>query len=429
MKKYLILIVFLFIVGIYNVNALEIPVNSYVIGEYLFTRDGSDTYNGQLSTDYIMLASKSIGSKNLQDMTIYFKIADGQYINGATGVEIDDSFLEHDLSRKIKYYNMKKIPSVRIAYDAKFGTSMPVGSDGIPNWYSFDYNVYDKDEENNLEYGVDFYGSDSVDVNASVLSAVYYPDQEGFSSMNLTKMENNTGGLSGNVGTRFEFDSTHTKYTVFAYPYVNVVNRANETKKVYLNIESSNVISVRQDLNINRNFENGEVKINVTDSTGKKYKISSVLLYKTFEDVGNHNYFDIFDLMSLYKQHDSLKEMYDKNTYEALLQLQDQFNNKHLEIVDAYTATTNMQENMIDEVVMHDLGNSENTAGGIYGVYAQVIDDDDNVYSVAGAHVSWDQNIVLGQPTIDDAYMNSTDSSLDLLQTIVFLNTLLSLSE
>ncbi len=62
--------------------------SSYVIGNYLFTREGSDEYDGVLTTEDIMLASKSIESTDKKDMIIYAKNARGKWINAITDKEL-----------------------------------------------------------------------------------------------------------------------------------------------------------------------------------------------------------------------------------------------------------------------------------------------------------------------------------------------------
>ena len=75
---------------------------SYIIGNHLFTRAGSDEYDGVLTTEYIMLASKSIASNNKDDMIIYVKNARGNWFNAISNDEITppDEF-------KIEYIDMK----------------------------------------------------------------------------------------------------------------------------------------------------------------------------------------------------------------------------------------------------------------------------------------------------------------------------------
>ena len=77
--------------------------STYIIGNHMFTREGSDEYDGVLTTDYIMLASKSIESNDKSDMIIYFKNARGRWINAITNEEIAD--VPSDF--KITYINMK----------------------------------------------------------------------------------------------------------------------------------------------------------------------------------------------------------------------------------------------------------------------------------------------------------------------------------
>ena len=59
----------------------DIPSGSYIIGTYLFNKEKTTNYNGTLTTPMIMLASKSINSKNLSDMIIYYKNSRGKWIN------------------------------------------------------------------------------------------------------------------------------------------------------------------------------------------------------------------------------------------------------------------------------------------------------------------------------------------------------------
>lgn len=82
----------------------EIPNSSYVIGSYVFTREANEDkgYEGKLTTDLIMLASKSIKNNNREDMIIYYKTATGMWINGLNGssIEVPSSF-------EIDYTNLK----------------------------------------------------------------------------------------------------------------------------------------------------------------------------------------------------------------------------------------------------------------------------------------------------------------------------------
>ena len=80
----------------------KIGNSTYIIGNHMFTRDGSDEYSGTLTTDYIMLASKTIESDNKDDMIVYLKNAKGVWKNAITDEPITppDEF-------KIVFQNMK----------------------------------------------------------------------------------------------------------------------------------------------------------------------------------------------------------------------------------------------------------------------------------------------------------------------------------
>ena len=88
-KKLLCLTVFLSLLFlcIVKVDAKEITpndieVNSYVIGEHIYSG------NITLTTSHIMLAAKTIESNELSDMIIYYKTPRGGWINGATGASL-----------------------------------------------------------------------------------------------------------------------------------------------------------------------------------------------------------------------------------------------------------------------------------------------------------------------------------------------------
>ena len=66
----------------------EVPLQTYVIGNYMFTRDKTENYDGQLKIEYIMLAAKSIDGNTLDDMVIYFKTARGKWVDGVSGTSI-----------------------------------------------------------------------------------------------------------------------------------------------------------------------------------------------------------------------------------------------------------------------------------------------------------------------------------------------------
>ena len=82
----------------------EIGNSTYIIGDHLFTRNPVDTskYDGVLTTEYIMLASKSIASDNKEDMVIYYKNARGNWINAIT----DETISELPSNFKISYIDM-----------------------------------------------------------------------------------------------------------------------------------------------------------------------------------------------------------------------------------------------------------------------------------------------------------------------------------
>ena len=73
-----------------TVSKEDIPGSAYIIGTHMFTRDTNQDkeYDGKLTTNLIMLASKTIESGNIDDMIIYYKTATGKWINGLSGSQI-----------------------------------------------------------------------------------------------------------------------------------------------------------------------------------------------------------------------------------------------------------------------------------------------------------------------------------------------------
>lgn len=66
-----------------EISKNEIPENSYVIGNHVFTE------NTILTTRHIMLASKTIEGNSLNDMIIYYKAPGGTWMEGLSGEELN----------------------------------------------------------------------------------------------------------------------------------------------------------------------------------------------------------------------------------------------------------------------------------------------------------------------------------------------------
>ena len=100
-KKVFIITLLIIFSSFLKVNALteytpeEVDNNTYIIGHYLYNREKSyDSnnnviYNGALTTDHIMLASKSINSNELSNMVIYYKSITGVWKNAINNKEIE----------------------------------------------------------------------------------------------------------------------------------------------------------------------------------------------------------------------------------------------------------------------------------------------------------------------------------------------------
>lgn len=113
--KRLITLSFLFFVGISSVNAApltldkdDIANDTYIIGKHLF-----DTNRSSLTTQDIMWAARSIDegpTTNIDDMVIYYKNFNGEWINGLTGQTItpkNDYRIDYINKDELKEYTIE----------------------------------------------------------------------------------------------------------------------------------------------------------------------------------------------------------------------------------------------------------------------------------------------------------------------------------
>jgi hypothetical protein len=115
-------------VNAYELKTTEIPNSTYVIGTHMFTRDVSSSYNGSLSTNVIMLASKTIESDELDEMIIYYKNARGTWINALTSKQV-----QMDESLEIKYKNLEiylKTPTLSAGAGGKGSAMLDIKYEG-----------------------------------------------------------------------------------------------------------------------------------------------------------------------------------------------------------------------------------------------------------------------------------------------------------
>ena len=92
--KYLIFSLIL-LVPVISLNAQtikeeDVPNSTYVIGTHMFTRDINEEtgYEGKLTTQLIMLASKTLEGNNIEDMVILYKNPRGVWINAMSTEEV-----------------------------------------------------------------------------------------------------------------------------------------------------------------------------------------------------------------------------------------------------------------------------------------------------------------------------------------------------
>ncbi len=96
MKRKLLFTLFLFFLFIFNIKAVsitrkqeDIEPMTYLIGTHIFNRETNAIYDGKLTTERIMVAAKTIFSEDQYDQKIYYKRANGKWINALTGEEVE----------------------------------------------------------------------------------------------------------------------------------------------------------------------------------------------------------------------------------------------------------------------------------------------------------------------------------------------------
>ena len=136
----------------------EIQGPAYVIGTHVFTREVNEKtgYEGKLTTNLIMLASRTISSSTLDNMIIYYKTASGNWINGLNGTSINPpksfeiNYTNLQLEEKNNTVSSPKVPIISL-------NDGPLSIDEKSDMLYYQLNIYidDIDEKLNKTDGVE----------------------------------------------------------------------------------------------------------------------------------------------------------------------------------------------------------------------------------------------------------------------------------
>ena len=132
-KIFLSIILGILILPMVSVNAKvilkeDIEDNSYIIGNYYYTRkaNSENNYNGTLTTPEIMMAAKTIDG-GLNKMIIYHKTFLGDWVNGLTGEPLTPPEYFEIENRNLK--DIIKTPDLNCRWmtssDVSFTSSQP----------------------------------------------------------------------------------------------------------------------------------------------------------------------------------------------------------------------------------------------------------------------------------------------------------------
>lgn len=202
----------------------DITNSSYVIGGYLFTRDGSDEYDGTLTTEHIMLSSKSIQENELDKMVIYVKNARGKWKNAIS--------------------------------DREFGVDLPI--ENLPE--SFDINYIDM---------VAHYAEDGIytdDNENTILRIVQFNDKEAIVTIETdSEVVHGIANINNRVAT-FTISGINYKVT-FSDDAANI-----ETSDSYI---IAKALTKRANISVNEYLNNNYVNGVYDGGGGASYYINS----------------------------------------------------------------------------------------------------------------------------------------------------------
>jgi len=355
-KSIFVLIICLLCLFITNVKAegflSEMPNNSYIIGDSLYTRSSFGSYTGILRTEYIMKGARTINSDDISSMKIYYKTPRGVLVNGLTGEEVD--VYETDLMKEIKYYNGVEIPTLSLEY------SQTVVSDRT----NYTLRLNEMADNQALVNFIDFdlYGVRNWD-------GVIYNFPGG-----VTPGDNSEGALvlqdaavRRNYGDNYDVTYYNGDYfTYVAYPYIE-----NYDDKLYLNVPDS--VTIYAGAVVNTSIVNNKMQISVSGISN--YKIISAALYASEPSSENKAHIDMNDLIEASITCEQLRPYIDDN-YMLLFNefkkvksnAEVYYNNPSYKwyIADMYSVMS--AENGSSTIEMGDLGNSEKTEHDYYVV-------------------------------------------------------------
>lgn len=275
MKKilYFTAIIFLFFsssnVYAKDVNIDEIEGSAYIIGTHMFTRNQNDNYDGVLTTQLIMLASKTIKSNDVNDMIIYYRNPKGVWKNALTGENIENVPISFEITHidTVEQKNKSlesaeiKIEEGKITYD---GTEKkPKFTVTLNDIALVENQDYTTKYENNIEVGIgkititgigEYNGTKSINFEISPLvehlptSEYDYSFDFNSSQINATILTRfNDGEIGSKTNGNFDFINNELVISTIEnyadsydiYSGANILN-ADYTDIKYIGIEVEN---------------------------------------------------------------------------------------------------------------------------------------------------------------------------------------------
>lgn len=349
MKNKILLITLLCLFGMFSVKATklsvaEVPNRTYVIGKHMLTRvENEETkYDGRLTTKIIMLASQT-ATGNIDDMIIYYKNLEGNWIDALTGELVEDV----DLS-DIEYYNLAKIPDKDLIYSKKEDLTDKV--------------EYTLEMKNNVEINLSDFPSNEY----STIDAKVYYDLYG-SANEADLNSNNYVEDEDNLTISYDGDLVKSKVSLTETYKVNVNKNSSyyyrpnfylddDGYKIYLT--EGQILALDSGVTVSNKIVNGKMEVELAGIDN--YTINEVTLYVPIDmENDKEAHISPADLSSALKQVTNKDElMLSTNlglaTNILVLSTMLDYNNQKYQIANVVTGELGKK------VSISDLGNVEN---------------------------------------------------------------------
>ncbi len=326
----------------YIVNKDDVYPSTYIIGNYMYTRDvdKKHNYNGILNTQKIMLASETLTGSKESDMVIYFKTASGNWINALTGETVnppakfeistinlrnqlekmDIAILDRSFNSKAKalagttaeYLIYAKNTSINSIKEAKSLPDIPLSDDNLVSHSDSDIPIYIWYQNGEIYYFAKKYYSKDIKIYLSENSSYMFYN---FSSLTNLDLSNFDTSNVINMYNMFAYCESLTELDLSTFDTSKVTNMSGMFYKdkalTNLNLSSFDTSQVT---NMSYMFYENKALTNLNLSNFDTSNVSDMgfmftALSLTSLNVSNFNTSNVTDIQFMFASCGSLKKL------------------------------------------------------------------------------------------------------------------------